>query len=225
MLMAQRRRRRGHRAGTGPRGVGDVVRFRRNTSRRIIRQTVVPQEQRHVFLGHMAAAMLAVLGVGLAVTEREAKGGRVITNEIPDLPRQPSTRRFFLGPEAAGAWDSNGPPNRPHPFGPRLSHRMTGRRSFAIWTSRRRRRPRGTSPSPSRATASALSWRSSTGSGFSMVRATPKPSGPRCRRNCGWHCGWRTIGTSLAWKSAMNGPLSAQDRTGGGLAGPVADRL
>ena len=62
---------------------------------RIIRQTVVPQEQRRVFLGHMAAAMLAVLGVGLAMTEREAKGERVIKSEIPDLPPQPSTRRFY----------------------------------------------------------------------------------------------------------------------------------
>jgi hypothetical protein len=46
---------------------------------RIIDQTVVPTEQRHVFLGHVAAAMLVALGVTLVLTTEDivtAGGGR-----------------------------------------------------------------------------------------------------------------------------------------------------
>lgn len=46
---------------------------------RIIGQTVVPTEQRRVFLGKVAAAMLAALGVGLATSEgSEAVGGAAV---------------------------------------------------------------------------------------------------------------------------------------------------
>jgi hypothetical protein len=40
---------------------------------RIIDQTVVPMEQRRVFLGRVAAAMLAALGAGLAISEADAQ--------------------------------------------------------------------------------------------------------------------------------------------------------
>ena len=42
----------------------------------IIRQTVVPTEQRRVFMGTVAAAMLAVLGVGLASCQKSDATGR-----------------------------------------------------------------------------------------------------------------------------------------------------
>ena len=83
---------------------------------RIIHQTVVPQEQRRVFLGHMAAAMLAVLGVGLAVTERVAKGGRVIRSDVPDLPPQFPNRRFYgTGGFGGGAGPGFSRPTQPDP--------------------------------------------------------------------------------------------------------------
>lgn len=46
----------------------------------IIAQTTVPDEQRRVFLGRIAAAMLAVLGVTLAGCRAKSRGNR------PDRP-------------------------------------------------------------------------------------------------------------------------------------------
>ena len=55
----------------------------------IIRQTVVPTEQRRVFMGTVAAAMLAVMGVGLAGCGKSDATGR-----NPVRRRQPMLRRF-----------------------------------------------------------------------------------------------------------------------------------
>jgi hypothetical protein len=58
---------------------------------RIIRQTVVPTEQRRVFLGQVAAAMLAAVGVGLASCGRNEPSNAApgAPSTVPPGPRPP----------------------------------------------------------------------------------------------------------------------------------------
>lgn len=62
---------------------------------RIIGQTVVPAEQRRVFVGGVAAAMLAVLGVGLASCERDAGTATPGTGPTP-----PASQGAGVAPQA-----------------------------------------------------------------------------------------------------------------------------
>jgi len=77
----------------------------------IIARTLVPVEQRRMFLGRMAAPMLALLGVGAAVT-----GCRKRPENVPTLGVQPD-RPVSAGirPRAPG---TDQPPAQPQPTTP-----------------------------------------------------------------------------------------------------------
>jgi len=74
--------------------------------RGIIGQTVVPVEQRRVFLGHVAAAMLAVIGVGMVAgcEQKSGAGGGGVPDrtDIAGLPASTGTATHGAGAQGGG---------------------------------------------------------------------------------------------------------------------------